>query len=126
MHTANPNFLLFPEPLLSTSSASLLSFVFATTYVGSIYFSRRTRLSLGSRNTKSDTDDAGNNSTKGTRDDPDIVRARLLAVSIATAVCCAGVFSVLWGRMRWDANVSTYSYHKLIAYLTNSRCAAEP
>jgi prenyl protein peptidase len=107
MHTANPNLLLFPEPLLSTSSASLLSFVFATTYVGSIYFSRRTRLSLGSKNTRSDSDDAGKNSTKGTRDDPDIVRARLLAVSIATVVCCAGVFSVLWGRMGWDVNVST-------------------
>ncbi|KAF8184229.1 hypothetical protein BJ912DRAFT_905692 [Pholiota molesta] len=98
MHTANPNFLLFPEPLLSTSSASLLSFAFATTYVGSIYFSRRTRLSLGSRN-----DDAGQNSTKGTRDDPDIVRARLLAVSVATVVCCAGVFSNL--DLTWDATI---------------------
>lgn len=119
MHTANPNYLLFPEPLLGTSSAHLLSLIFATTYVGSIYFSRRTRLSLRSRNTKSDTDDAGHNPTKGTRDDPDIIRARLLAVSVATVVCCAGVFSVLWGRMRWDANVSTYSYYSLSAYLTN-------
>lgn len=29
------------------------------------------------------------------RDDPDVIKARLAAVSVATVVCCLGVFAVV-------------------------------
>ncbi|KAF9476205.1 Abi-domain-containing protein [Pholiota conissans] len=97
--------LLFPEPLLSTSSAHIISLLLSTIYVGSIYFSQRARLSLGSWNTKKDDDeDDVGKAMKGTRDDPDIVRARLLAVSLATIACMTVVFGVLWSRLRWDVH----------------------
>lgn len=38
-------------------------------------------------------------------DDPDVIKARLAAVSVATVVCCLGVFAVLFYHVGGTANV---------------------
>ncbi|KAF8959177.1 hypothetical protein BDZ97DRAFT_1667489 [Flammula alnicola] len=81
--------LLFTHPLLTTSSAHLISLFLGSIYVGSLYLSQKARLTFGHPE----------GGARGTRDDPAVIRARLLAVSGATLVCGAGVFGVLWAHV---------------------------
>lgn len=104
--------LLFPKPLLTTSSAHLISLGLGAIYVGSIYLSKNARLRFNSRTRLKRTHGNGDgNSTAGEarererqknerwRDDPDVIRARLVAVSVATVVCVFCVFAVLWSNV---------------------------
>ncbi|CAA7266053.1 unnamed protein product [Cyclocybe aegerita] len=102
--------LLFPRPLLTTTSAHLISLAFACAYVGSIYLSKNARLSFSKRAPRiSNMNDEGSLQERNRlrnerwRDDPDVIRARLLAVSVATLLCCTGVFGVLW----WQVGAET-------------------
>ncbi|KIM36558.1 hypothetical protein M413DRAFT_449099 [Hebeloma cylindrosporum] len=108
--------LLFPKPLLTTSSAHLISLGLGAVYVGSIYLSKNARLRFTSRTrlkrTPHGDDNGGNGNDHANelrererqknerwRDDPDVIRARLVAVSIATVVCILCVLAVLWSNV---------------------------
>ena len=107
---------LGPPPLaLSTPTAHLLSLLFSITYVGSLYISKHSRLSFSTTtNTHSNKEERErqNNNQEGERekeqserwrDDPDVIRARLLAVLCATTVCCSVLVGVVWAPLgfRW-------------------------
>ncbi|KAF9234688.1 CAAX protease self-immunity-domain-containing protein [Melanogaster broomeanus] len=81
---------------LPTSSAHILAALFVTSYVGSIYVSKNTRLSFSKTKVYLD---YGYTRPKELnerwRDDQDIIRARLVAVSIATLLCCVLVFGLM-------------------------------
>jgi hypothetical protein len=75
---------------LSGTTAHGLALGFAFIFVGSLYVSNHTRLSFD-HNVKVSV--GGYQRTKQNnerwRDDPDVIRARLAAVSIASVICCA-------------------------------------
>jgi hypothetical protein len=89
--------LVFTDPPISTGTAHLLTTLFAFCYVGSIYLSKTARLTFSSDAT---------HTPEGTpreklpnerwRNDPDVIRARLISTSIATLVCCVVIFVMLW------------------------------
>lgn len=116
--------LTFTAPQLSPSTAHLLSFAFSALYVGSIYVSAQARLSFNSNPTTrspsptnghayegSSTASASSRGTTATngstaaqrlkmkderwRDDPEVIKARLIAVCIATTLCCGIVYHIL-------------------------------
>jgi prenyl protein peptidase len=111
--------LSFSRPLLTTSSAHLISLGLGTIYVGSIYLSKNARLRFTSKSRLKRTPhgigngngngngngDAGEVRERGRqrnerwRDDPDVIRARLAAVSAATVVCILCVLAVLWSNV---------------------------
>lgn len=76
------------QPLISTSSAHYISLALGTIYVGSLYLSKNARLSLSSNR-------KGRGMGENLRDDPDVIWARMVAVSVATAVCCTIVAAVI-------------------------------
>jgi len=83
-------------PLLSTTSAHLLAGLFAFTYVGSIYASKSARLRLSKRKVNLPEGQARLKlQTERWRDDPNVIKARLLAVGSATLICCLIVFIVM-------------------------------
>ncbi|KAF5315246.1 hypothetical protein D9619_007505 [Psilocybe cf. subviscida] len=88
--------LLFAHPLLSTSSAHLVSLGLGSVYVGSIFVARKARLALATND----------GTVKGTRDDPEIIKSRLVSVSMATLGCCAGVFGILWKQVGGTVRMS--------------------
>ncbi|KAH8822584.1 hypothetical protein DL96DRAFT_1618358 [Flagelloscypha sp. PMI_526] len=85
--------LLFPSPPLSTSECHLLTLLFASLYVGSIYISKHTRLSLKERTSLLGLDEE---TAEKTRDHPAVIKARLFAVSFATVLSVGVVFLLLW------------------------------
>lgn len=103
--------LVFSSPPISTPSAHGLTFLFALCYVGSLYISKNARLSF-SKDVKPTVYAIPREKTQDERwrDDPDVIRARLVAVTAATAVCCALVFALLWNFVGDDDLVSYLSY----------------
>jgi len=81
-----------PSPIISSSSALLITHSFAFLYVGSLYLSKNTRLTFVSNpyRAKPGREDEERKKLKNERwgDDPDVIKARLAAVSVATVVCC--------------------------------------
>ncbi|KAF9034393.1 CAAX protease self-immunity-domain-containing protein [Panaeolus papilionaceus] len=79
--------------------ANILSVGLGLTYVGSLYLSKNARLSFSSSkpDTTPDAPDQPRDkeSNERWRDDPDVIRARLVAVSSATVVCCVGVYALV-------------------------------
>jgi hypothetical protein len=83
------------KPLLSITSAHLLSGLFAFIYVGSIYASKNARLRFSKRKVNLPEGQARLKlQNERWRDDPDVIKARLLAVTSATLICCLIVFIV--------------------------------
>jgi prenyl protein peptidase len=83
------------KPLLSITSAHLLSGLFAFIYVGSIYASKNARLRFSKRKVNLPEGQARFKlQNERWRDDPDVIKARLLAVTSATLICCLIVFVV--------------------------------
>lgn len=74
-------------PTLSTLQANTLALFFAGSYVGSLYISQNTRIRYAS-------DNSAEQERVRRRDDPDVIRARLIAVTASTALSCVIVFSV--------------------------------
>ena len=110
-----------PPPLaLSTPTAHHLSLLFSLTYVGSLYISKHSRLSFSTTtNTHSNKGEWQNGNNQGERerekeqserwrDDPDVIRARLLAVLCATTVCCSIFVGIMWAGLdfRWEVRDS--------------------
>lgn len=79
------------EVTLSPQTAHVLGLVFASMYVGSIYVSKEARL-VFSAQPKTETDPSRERikeQNERWRDDPDVIKARVAAVSIATVLCIA-------------------------------------
>lgn len=92
------------KPLLSITSAHLLSGLFAFIYVGSIYTSKNARLRFSKRKVNLPEGQARLKlQNERWRDDPDVIKARLLAVTSATLICCLIVFIVMKNLSRDDA-----------------------
>jgi len=106
---------MHPSPIISSSSALLITLSFAFIYVGSLYLSRNARLSFVSKPYPAkpgrENEERKKMKNERWRDDPDVIRARLAAVSVATVVCCLGVFIVLFfyhvGGTVKDFNIAT-------------------
>ncbi|KAF9220520.1 Abi-domain-containing protein [Gyrodon lividus] len=81
---------------LPTSSAHIFAAFFVTCYVGSIYVSKNARLSFSKTKAYLDYGYARPKElNERWRDDPDVIRARLVVVSMATLLCCALVFGLM-------------------------------
>lgn len=86
--------------LLSTRSAHALAAAYALSYVGSIYVSKGARLSFS--NTKSNLEFGyarPKEQHERWRDDPDVIRARLVAVGTVTIFCCIGATALVRALM---------------------------
>jgi prenyl protein peptidase len=98
-----------PSPIISSFSALLITHSFALVYVGSLYMSKNTRFSFVSKPDRAEPgrEDEERKKMKRERwgDDPEVIKARLAAVSVATVVCCLGVFAVLFYFVGGTANV---------------------
>jgi hypothetical protein len=109
--------LTFSSPPLTVSTAHMLTIAFALTYVGSIYFSKAARLSFSrlankpQRNTNGWPTEREKGSNERWRDDPDVIRARLVAVSSATLACCLFFFGLVWSLVRPSEYVSPKVHH---------------
>jgi prenyl protein peptidase len=82
--------LVFPIPPLSTRGANIVAFFFASSYVVSLYLSRHARL----RNTSNP--NGSNAAQNRTRDDPSVIKARMVAASTSTVLSCVVVFLLVW------------------------------
>ncbi|CCA73790.1 related to CAAX prenyl protease 2 [Serendipita indica DSM 11827] len=90
-------------PILSSTSGWLLSGFFATSYVASLYMFRAGRLVFTAQQTE-----VGPNASRARaenerwRNDPSTIRARILSVSISTAVSCGVVYAVVTKAGSWQ------------------------
>jgi len=91
----------FTKPPLPLPAAHAFAAFFALSYVGSIYASKNARLSFkrarviparGGMERVRDPEDRW-------RNDPDVIRARLFAVTLSTLVSCAAVLVLVWMAM---------------------------
>jgi len=101
--------LVFPVPPISTSSAHGITFLLVSSYVGSLYLSKQARLSFSSKSPRTTNGTPREKqSTERWRDDPEVIMARIFAVTTATLLCCAGVFGLLWHLIGRTADVGTF------------------
>lgn len=84
--------LVFPIPPLSTRGANIVAFFFASSYVVSLYLSKHARLGNPPKQNESDASAVQNR----TRDDPNVVKARMAAASTSTVLSCVLVFLLVW------------------------------
>ena len=94
--------LVFPVPPLSTKGANLVAFFFSAFYVLSLYFSKNARLGNSSKPNGPNASVSQNR----TRDDPSVIKARMLAASTSTIMSCAAVFLLVWHIVDDLENVS--------------------
>lgn len=86
----------FSTPPLPLSAAHLIAGFFATSYVGSLYVSKHTRLNFSSKTVQlQDGQQRQKEQEERWRDDPDVIRARMAAASLSTIVSSVGVFATL-------------------------------
>jgi len=94
--------LVFPVPPLSTRGANLVAFFFSASYVVSLYLSKHARLDKSSKPNGS----SANGSQNRTRDDPSVIKARMVAASASTILSCIVVFLLVWHIVDDLENVS--------------------
>lgn len=100
---------------LSTQSAHVLAAVYALSYVGSIYVSKGARLSF--THTKAYLDFGRLKAQhERWRDDPGVIRARSVAVSVVTILCCVGATVLVRTLMGNETDHSTV-FHLTAAHL---------
>ena len=80
-----------PTALLSVPLANLLAGFCASSYVGILYILQQTRITYSSQSAEGQAKERARR-----RDDPDVIRARLIAVSVSTIVSCAVVVGIIW------------------------------
>ena len=89
--------LVFATPPIPTSTAHAYAAFFTFSYVGSLYVSKSARLSFNNRVSLNIRE--GEEREKGNderwRNDPDVIRARLLAASLSTALSLYTVFRLV-------------------------------
>ncbi|KAG6872377.1 hypothetical protein C0995_010191 [Termitomyces sp. Mi166 len=89
--------LVFNSPPISVATAHLLTFILGFNYVGSLYVSKHARLSFSKDRTNNATGTPyGKLKNERWRDDSSVVKARILAGTIATILNCGLVFYILW------------------------------
>ncbi|KAF4580732.1 hypothetical protein EYR38_003018 [Pleurotus pulmonarius] len=90
--------LIFLNPPFTTLESLILTTSFALLYVGSLYVSKHARLSFVAKVVPPPRDGAERrrHDSERWRDDPDVIRARLIAVTIVSLVSCTIVFGALW------------------------------
>jgi len=93
-------------PSISTASAHLFCLGFALSYVGSIYISKNARLSYSATAPKRDGELRPRERDERWRDDPDVIKARLAAVSLASLTCCLAVLVTVWVTVGGGKTVS--------------------
>jgi prenyl protein peptidase len=76
---------------LSLMRAHLLAGFCASSYVGILYLLQQTRITYSSQSLEGQAKERARR-----RDDPDVIRARLAAVSASTLISCAVVLGVVW------------------------------
>lgn len=87
----------FPFPPISVFQAHLLAAFFTFSYVGSLYISKNARLRFSQKQIEGLNDQARTREEEERwRDDPDVIKARLLAASLSTFVDCFAVFLLFW------------------------------
>lgn len=102
---------------LSIQSAHVLAAVYALSYVGSVYASKGARLLFS--NTKASLDFGYarlKEQHERWRDDPGVIRARLVAVSTVTIICCVGATALVRTLMGNETDHSTV-FHLTATYL---------
>lgn len=94
--------LVFPLPPLSARGSNLVAFFFSASYVVSLYLSKHARLgnSSGSNGLNASV------SQNRTRDDPSVIKARMVAASTSTILSCVVVFLLVWHIVDDLENVS--------------------
>ncbi|KAF8911810.1 CAAX protease self-immunity-domain-containing protein [Mucidula mucida] len=115
--------MAFLLPPLSLLQATLLALFFVSSYVGSLYISKNARLSFVATTVNTDTPRQKQKSERW-RDDPDVIRARLAAVSLATMCSCLAVILVLFkdipfNEAVWESlwRLGFSAPHPLLAHL---------
>ncbi len=93
-------YIPFSTPSLSVLQANILAGLVGISYVGSLYLSKHTRPRFSSA-----PQDGNHVPIKG-RDHPDVIRARLIVVSLSTITSCMMVLGVTWYLMGCTAEVS--------------------
>ena len=90
--------LAFATPPLSVTEAHQLAAFFSISYVGGLYVFKNARLSFASQPIPPSVDGREREKHQGERwrDDSAVIRARLLVVSVSTAVSCFALFVVIW------------------------------
>ena len=81
----------FATPPLSILQAHALAGFCATSYVGILYVSQNTRISYAPDGAPEQA-----NQRLRRRDDPDVIRARVTAVSLSTLISCGLVSGTMW------------------------------
>ncbi|TFK22023.1 Abi-domain-containing protein [Coprinopsis marcescibilis] len=87
--------------LMSPAGAHTIALSFAACYVGSLYVSNKARLKfeVQAKNPDNPRQERPRLAHERWRDDPDVIRARLLAVTIASVLSCLGVLALVWLRI---------------------------
>lgn len=89
--------MYFYQPPIGLGVAHALGVFFAISYVGSLYLSRQARLVFKSSAQRlREGEQRRKQNDERWRDDPDVIRARLVAVGMSTALSCGIVLWLLW------------------------------
>lgn len=104
--------LVFLSPPISISTAHALAVFFACSYVGSLYISKNARLVFKNVSTKGlqNGQQRAKEDDERWRDDPDVIRARVIAACLSTTVNCTVVLCVVWRRLKWQWNVRRFAH----------------
>lgn len=126
--------LALPAPLavgIAPRTAHILSLLFTSTYVGSLYVAQKLFLSKSAKSIKGTSGPDGVNTTVvppiaassidpnapqvGSRDHPDTIRVRMKAVGTATVLSLLGVFWTIkhFGSYQWTAAVSSHELSRM-------------
>jgi prenyl protein peptidase len=85
----------FPVPPLTIGWAHFLTVSFAFSYVGSLYVSKHARLRFAATTPGADGGERAKKTDEQWRDDPRVIKARLVAVTISTVLSCICVGAVV-------------------------------
>ncbi|KAI0718126.1 hypothetical protein C8Q72DRAFT_151589 [Fomitopsis betulina] len=104
---------VFENPPISLSTAHWLAGLFAGSYVGSLYLSKLARLSFRKGRVQlQQGEQRGQAEDERWRDDPEVIRARLVAVSMSTLSSGLAVLGLVWKLLRpndlFDAVETTF------------------
>src|SRR5262249_34589796 len=94
------------DPLISETSAHLLTAAFAGLYVGSLYISKNARLHFSQPATAPQNGFARQKEQgERWRDDPHVIKSRIIAVTLASLACAITVFVTVWRSTNRDKKV---------------------
>lgn len=97
---------VFENPPISLSTAHWLAGLFAGSYVGSLYLSKLARLSFRKGRVQlQQGEQRGQAEDERWRDDPEVIRARLVAVSMSTLSSGLAVLGLVWKLLRPNARM---------------------